>query len=128
MTTPLQFTVKYADEGLGTELVAQPLPLPTNVQQPTIAPPARVPGALGGWFELAVAFGVLAIPAGVLASCIANWLTSAIKNRNEHGVALSTAKLVFEKNGVPVEIELTSTAPSKLVEAIKDALDHVDSK
>lgn len=128
MTTPLQLTVVYADEDLGTALVEHPLPLPAAVRQPTIDPPVRVPGAMGGWFELAASFGVLSLPAGVLASCIANWITAAIKNRKAPQAPLPTARLVLEKGGRSVEIELTAADPSALVEAIKRALDHVDSE
>jgi hypothetical protein len=128
MTTPLQLTVVYADESLGTALLSQPLPLPATVRQPDIDPPVRVPGAMGGWFELAASFGVLGLPAGVLASCIATWITSAIKDRNLPQGPLPTAKLVFEKGGHSVEIELTANDLSALTEAIKRALDHVHSE
>lgn len=128
MKTPLQLTVMYADEGLGTALAAQPLPLPAAVQQPTIDPPVRVPGAMEGWFELATNFGVLSLPAGVLAGCIANWITSAIKARKAPETSLSAAKLVFESGGRSVEIELTAADPLALAEAIRNALDHVDSE
>ena len=128
MTTPLQLTVVYADEALGTSLAEQPVPLPAGAQQPTVDAPVRLPGAMGGWFELAASFGVLGIPAGVLASCIASWIFSAIKDRNGTQTPLPKAKLVFERGGRSVEIELTAADPAALAEAIKGALVHVDSE
>jgi tRNA threonylcarbamoyladenosine modification (KEOPS) complex Pcc1 subunit len=126
MTTPLQLTFVYADESLGTALAKQTVPLPADVAQPTIDPPVRTPGAMGGWFELAATFGVLSLPAGVLASCIATWITSAIKHRNKPETSLPTAKLVFERGGRSVEIEVTAADPAALVAAIQSALDDVD--
>jgi len=128
MTTSLQLTVLYADEDLGTALAQQPVPLPAGVEQPTIDPPVRVPGAMGGWFELATDFGVLAIPAGVLASCIASWIVSAINSRKSPEAQPPKAKLVLERDGRSIEIELTAADASALGEAIKSALDHVDSE
>lgn len=128
MTTPLQMTVVYADEGLGAALVGQALTLPSAAVQPTIDPPVRVPGTMGGWFELAANFGILSLPAGVLASCIANWITSAIKDRKVPSASLPRAKLVFEREGRSVEIELTASDASALAEAIKNALDRVHSE
>jgi hypothetical protein len=123
MTKPLELTVVYADAGLGEALASQPLPLPASAPQPTIDTPVRVPGAVGGWFEVAVNFGVTGFPAGVLAGCIANWITDAIKSRGEQS---HKAKLILERDGRSVEVELTSSDPVALADAIKSALDRVD--
>jgi hypothetical protein len=133
MTKPLELTVVYADAGLGEALSSQLISLPATAQQPTVNPPIRVPGAVGGWFELAMNFGVLSLPAGVLAGCIANWITAAIKSSGERSAKASDAssdkaKLVLERDGRSVEIELTSSDPAALADAIKSALDRVDTE
>jgi tRNA threonylcarbamoyladenosine modification (KEOPS) complex Pcc1 subunit len=130
MTKHLELTVVYADAALGEALARHRLALPATHAQPTIERPVHVPGAVGGWFELALNFGVLSLPAGVLAGCIANWITTAIKSRSESPSDASNnsshrAKLVLQRDGSSVEIELAANDPSALADAIKSALDRV---
>ena len=76
---------------------------------------------------------MLSLPAGVIAGCIANWITAAIKARRAQpastaSVASHKAKLVLERDGRSVEVELTSNDTAALADAIKSALDRVDSE
>lgn len=128
MTEALELTVMYADETFGTALANNALKLPPGADHVQIAPATRIPGAMGGWFELAVNFGVLGIPASVVAGCIANWLTTAIKSRQAPDGQSFKAKLVFLQGEKSVEIELTAGDATTLAQAIETTLARVNSQ
>ena len=121
----LEATLIYADEGLGVALCERRLVLPDTQPQPQIEQPVRTPGAMGGWFELAVSFGVVALPAGVLASCIANWLTAAAARRRETKGNALKARLVLERDGRYVEVEISAADAGTISEMVRNALERI---
>lgn len=80
-----------------------------------------VPGAMGGWYEIAVAIGLTALPISVLAGCIANWIGKALeKDSSMH------AKIVIRKGERSAELDLSNVDRETLLDSLSEVLDYVD--
>lgn len=123
MSKALDLTVLTDDGGFGRAL--SETRLVSDDGSPAMVGPQRVPGAMGGWYELVVAFGVTALPVGVLASYIANWITNAL-NKTDSAAPIK-AKLVFEHDGRAAELVLETDDAAKLSEVIRGVLADVYS-
>ena len=82
-----------------------------------------VPGAMGGWYEIAVALGLVAFPVSVIASCLANWISTSLSKGNEAKV-----KLIIRKGDLSIDIDLSNIDEDTIVDCLNKALDHVDSE
>ncbi len=84
-----------------------------------------VPGAIGGWYELAINFGLIALPASILASSIANWISNSLKDRAPDN---TSAKIIIRQGEFGAQIELEDANNETILEALDKVLNHVDTK
>ena len=82
-----------------------------------------VPGAMGGWYELAVVLGLVAFPTSVIASCLANWISSSLSKGNR-----TKAKMIMRKGNLSIDIDLSNIDEDTIVDCLSEALDSVDSE
>jgi hypothetical protein len=82
-----------------------------------------VPGAMGGWYEVAVALGLIAFPISVIASCLANWISSSLSKRDG-----AKAKLIIRKGDLSIDIDLSNIDEDTIVDCLSEALESVDSE
>lgn len=85
---------------------------------------SRIPGASGGWFELAINFGVIAIPSSIFSGIVAAWLWSIVDKTKS--IENKKIKIVLKNEGRTAEIEIDQADRKATEKALKAALKHVD--
>ena len=83
------------------------------------------PGATGGWYELAVALGLIAFPVSVIASGIANWITASLSNDKGNAVRL---KMIIRKGDLSVDIDLSNVDEDTIIDTLCEAIDSVNTQ
>jgi tRNA threonylcarbamoyladenosine modification (KEOPS) complex Pcc1 subunit len=109
-----------------------------NTADPQIAPsvgePAYVRGAALSWWGLAVDFGVISLPIGILGNLIATWIAEAMMEAQQaplttlHLSKPSKLKMVITHHGKPVEIEIESDDVGAIRAAVEEGLKRVDQQ
>lgn len=82
-----------------------------------------IPGAMGGWYEMAITLGLIAFPASVCASYLANWIFVASSKTDKPKV-----KLVIRKGNLSIDLDLANVEKDTICDALSKVLDHVDSE
>lgn len=90
--------------------------------------PQRTPGATEGWWEMAVDFGLVGAPVGLLVNMLASWLFAAWqRSRSEQPSAppKPTVTMVLRSGGLvsTVQIDAADCEATSLI--IKTAFEHV---
>ena len=128
MDNELQLKIISQSEDTANRFANEPFTIPDTPSLPSEirkGDVAYVPGAMGGWYELAVAVGLTALPISVFASCLANWITNVLAEPFPSPIQ---AKLVVRKGDLSAELELSDVDQETLIEALRAALDRVDFK
>lgn len=87
----------------------------------TVEEPTRTPGFIEGAFEIAANFGLLAIPAGVAAGMIANWIGAALSKQS---LGLES-RLTVRKGETEIQLTLKAQDEEELTRLIAAALDEL---
>jgi hypothetical protein len=83
----------------------------------------HVPGAMHGWWEIAVAIGVAAAPVTVLTSVLATWISENLVGTKPHG---ETKIVLRSSDGRVSEVAVSSADPAIILVALQAALQNVD--
>ncbi len=130
MNPKLHLTILAEDEQTIRALADRPLVLANADRREAVAVdgPRHVPGAMGGWYELALQVGVVSLPAGIVASCLATWIMEARSAQPESEKLRSAAKLVIQRGDSVAEVVLVADSAADLGTAIRNAMEHADSQ
>jgi hypothetical protein len=96
--------------------------------------PEYVRGAVDSWWNLAVDFGTISLPIGILGNLIATWIADAMKEAQERPLTTlnlpnpSKLKMVVTHHGEPIEIEIESNDAGAIRAAVEEGLKHVDQQ
>jgi len=83
----------------------------------------HVPGAMQGWWEIAVAVGLAAAPISVLTSVLASWISDALRDKKPQG---ETKVILRSSDGRVSEFSVSSTDRAVIAAALTAALENVD--
>jgi len=93
--------------------------------------PRFVPGAMGSWWEIVLALGVVSIPARVAATLISNRMWQAyLKSKSDQQQSRQTtkARLIFRNDSCSFEFQIESWDHEAIRSCVEAALIHVNRK
>lgn len=111
-------------------LLKTPSVLSDNGLECEVGHVAHIPGAMGGWYELAIAFQLSSLPVATLANVFASWITNALQKTPGQSVEntqkQTKTKLILRNGNRTSELIISTTDPKALIETLRAALEHVD--
>jgi hypothetical protein len=117
------------------ETPAESLPAAPPGVSLEIGHPTFVPGAVGSWWEILGAIGVIGFPVGVIGNLVASWIWRAMTRATEEQglttlnlAATRKVKLVLHSGDKVVEAEIESSDMDAIRASVETALLHVDQQ
>jgi len=125
----MEVSILSADSSLLAELAREPPEKGGTANNWDVEGPERTPGAVEGWWQLAVDVGVIAAPVSVFCNLLASWIWTAIERRRADGKAapatFSELVVILRSDGRTAEVRIEKPDRELAITAIVAALKHV---
>lgn len=134
----MQITVLSSESSFIAALAVNREPVPPEAGEMSwqVGTPQLIPGAAGGWWELAVDIGVIAAPVSIVCNLLANWIWSALTatqlapplSVGSQNPPTTDIRLVLREGDKVAELSITGADIDAIRASLQAALVHVHSE